>query len=183
MLGGVHPVAGRGCPTRWHRAQLPGRARPGDRQLMGLMDIEEFPTNVRPAGRFADPSGSVGMVEAGIAIGLQGASEDRQVLPRMLARSIRDVVEEHGRLLRAAGQLNVPDVGPQPPGSRPAFFGRQRRHQRVVGMQLCAAHHVCAQPLEQRGQQRGTTADPVGECRSLNLDAIACVDIGLPVQR
>ena len=146
------------------------------------MDVEEFPPDMRPAGGVADPSGLVEVVEAGIAVGLQRASEGFQVLPRMLALAIRGLLEEHGWRLRAAGWSIIPDIRPQPSGLGLAFSRRQHRYRHVVGMQLGGRHDIRTQSLDQRGEQGGTAADPVGQRGAFNLDTVAGVDLGLPVQ-
>ena len=50
-------------------------------------------------------------------------------------------------------------------------------------MQLVGALHVLAQGFDQRGEQPGAGAHPVGQRRAFQLDAFAREDRALPVER
>ncbi len=69
----------------------------GDGGVVGDLDVVELAAHMRPAGRLADAAGVVKMMEAGVAIGLQGPGEAVQMPARMLAFAVRRVGEPHRR--------------------------------------------------------------------------------------
>ena len=57
------------------------------------------------------------------------------------------------------------------------------RHGCVVGMDHGTGHDVLSNLPGQRPDQRRSLADPFGEQRAVEADAVACIDLGLAIER
>ena len=99
----------------------------------------------------------------------------------MLAAAIAGVEEQRRRWVLAAERAIVANVGPEAPGH--GFVLRQHRHGRVVAVEAPAGKTCAADQLDERRQRGAAGADPVGQRRDLQLDALAGIDLALPVQR
>ena len=126
-------------------------------------------------------AGLVEPVEPGIGIGLQDPGIVVQMPLGMLAGAVARV-EEHRRRRSGAGErLVVAHIDPQ------AAFARlvlgQYRHRRVVAVHAIAGKHMGADQLVERPQQDGAAADLVGQRRHAEIDALARIALGLPVER
>ena len=75
--------------------------------------------------------------------------------------------------------------GPPPKAARSpsAQARREHRHRGVVSMKHLACTDVAADRFGERGQQEHHLAHPVGHQRAIELDALASIDLALPVQR
>lgn len=150
---------------------------------MGDMDLVELAPCVRPAGDFDDRSAFVEMLEASIGVGLERTAVELQVLAWVLALAIGREGEPHGGCGRIARWSVVADVGPEPSGLGPAVARREHWNRRVVGMKLARGHDMIANSFNQRSQQFAGCAHPSGECRAIQVDAFAGIDLRLPVER
>ena len=138
---------------------------------------------MRPARRLLHLAAVVEAVEPAIAVGLQHAAEPGEMRLGMLGPAVRAVAVEHGGRGRAAMRPLVAEIGPEPAGAGLAEARGEDRHRRVVGMQHGARQDMPGQRIDQRPQQRRRLADPIGQGRALQLDALAGVDLALAVQR
>ena len=89
------------------------------------MNIEEFAPHMRPAGGLDNPSAGEQLVEPGIAVGVNDATEVLQMGLRMLAFAIGRVEEQSGRRPRAGKRPLIANIGPQPAGLGLAGAWRQ----------------------------------------------------------
>ena len=146
------------------------------------MDVEELASDVRPAGGLGDAVAGEQLLEASIAVGMDDAAEVLQMRLRVLALAVGRVEEQRCRRPRAGERPLVADVGPQPPGLGLAGTRRQDRHRRVVDVQRLRTHHLGSKRVDQRLERRGRRADPAGQGRGLQADALAGEDLGLAVE-
>ena len=99
----------------------------------------------------------------------------------MLAAAIGRVEVDRRRRVGAAERPVVAHVGPQPPGAGLALG--EHRHGRVVGVDALGGEHVGADRLDQRHQGRRRGADPVGQRRDVERDALAGIGRALAGER
>jgi hypothetical protein len=145
------------------------------------MNVEELAPHMGPAGRFGDAVAGVQLIETGVAIGVDDTGEVFEVGARMLALAVGRVAEQRRRRALAREGPLVADIDPQPAGL--GLAGTRRQHRRVVDMQAVRRRHFGGERIDQRRQGRGRSADPAGQGRGLQADTLACVDLGLAVQR
>ncbi len=150
--------------------------------LVGV-DVVELAPHVSPASSLNDVTALVYPAEAGVGISLQSSAEGLQVCNRPFALAVRRVLEPHCRWPVISGGSIISDVRPQPPGFRRSPARLQHRHRRVVGVQLCAREHVFAECSDQRVYEPRSAPKPVRPSRSVDFHALACVDLGLAIQR
>lgn len=155
----------------------------GKRRAVGHVDVVELAPHVRPAGRLHDPAILVERTEAGIAVGLQDATEGGQMRARMLALAVGRVAIPHRRRRAAAGRAVIAHVGPQAARLGAAAPRIEHRHRGVVGVNLVAANHVAANGSRQGCEQPCGLAHPIGERGPLELNAGTPVDALLAIQR
>jgi hypothetical protein len=120
---------------------------------------------------------------AGIAIDLQHASEALEMGCRTLGLAVRRVDIGDRRRRRSAPRSVVTRVGPELAGLGPPSAGIEHRGRRLVGEQLGRSAQLVEQPGVQWSQPPRTPADPVGERRAVEIDSLAGIDLGLPVER
>ena len=72
---------------------------------------------------------------------------------------------------------------PKPAGLGLAGARRQHRHRRVVAMQRRRRHDVVADRLDQRRGDPDRLADPVRQHGAVEIDAVAGINVGLPIER
>ncbi len=137
---------------------------------------------VRHAGSL-DHAAVIQPGEAGIAVGLQDATERAQMRPRMLALAVRRVAVEHRRRCGAGEGTIVPHIGPQPRRACPPQAGFQHRHHGIIGMHPLAGHHMPRQGVHQGADQPRHLPHHVGQGRARQIDVRAGVDLGLAMQR
>jgi hypothetical protein len=102
---------------------------------------------------------------------------------RMLGLAIRRIAIDHRRRRPTPERALVAQVDPKPPGLGLARTGGQNRHRRIVHVQLLGRHHMVGNGFHQRRSERGDLADPRRHDGPIELDAFACVDAGLPIER
>ena len=142
----------------------------------GLVHVEELASRMRPAGQFGDATGKQRLVAAVIV-------DQQRTLPvveearRMLAGAAGAVIEQDDR--RTIGGTVRKEVG--------AFGLASARvelcHRRLVGVQHGRVEQAGAQGIDQRLQRQADHADPFGQRRARQCDAVAREDRFLPVQR
>ena len=113
------------------------------------VDLVELAPRMRPTRGFADPSGVIEVVEAGVRVGLQSAEGLLKVPLRMLALTVWRVDEPNGRRSRVCGRATIANLGPQPAGLGPAQSWREHRHGSVVRVQLASGEYVLAHGINQ----------------------------------
>ena len=99
----------------------------------------------------------------------------------MFATACWRVVIERCRCRAAAERRIVADIRPQSAGH--AFILGQHRHRRVVGMNALGGENVLFDLVNKRLQRGTACANPIGERRDIEIDAVVGVDLALPVQR
>ena len=77
----------------------------------------------------------------------------------------------------------IAGVDPEPAGLGAAAAGIEHRDRRVVGEQRLRGEDVLGEPRLQRLQPPAGAANPVGERRAIELDALPGEDLALPVER
>src|SRR5262245_15093098 len=118
-----------------------------------------------------------------ISVGMQVAGERGQMRPAMLPLAVRGVMVDHGRRRRSAVRTLVAQVRPEATGFGLTVARCKHFDGVVVGVDYGPRHNVLFDLLGQRLQQPCRLAHPVGEQGAIKLDAIARVDLGLPVER
>ena len=161
-------------------AGLPLRTLPGD-----VGQFEELAPGVAPAQRAGHrPRSAISPVEvvvAAIGIGLQDAPPAREMPIGVGLLPVAGEEEQRGRRCAAGEGAVVADIGPEPRGPRPA--PGQQRHGRVVAVQAVGRQHMLRDQGMERLQRDGGMADLVGQGGQAEIDALARVALGLPVQR
>ena len=163
-----------GWRSRNVRRYLPHLPEPG--QLIML------PTAMAPAPGFDDRTGlptfdiECIVPRVGVDFGVV-----RELPLRVFALAGRRVVIHHSRCCLPSEGPVVTHVTPQAP--RAAFAFCQHRYRCVVVVDALGRMHMRLDRITQRHQCRGRCADPVGQRRDIKLNALACVDLTLPVER
>ena len=102
----------------------------------------------------------------------------------MLALAVGRVAVEHGGRRRSGMRALVAQIDPQAAGLGLAVAGRQHGHRRVVGMDHAARHHLLANPVGERPQQpRRSLPTQSARVRTVEIDAVAGIDLGLAIER
>ena len=107
----------------------------------------------------------------------------RQMSSRPLGPAIRTVEIDRRRRIGSAPGPVIAGVDPEPAGLGAAAAGIEHRDRRVVGEQRLRGEDVLGEPGLQRLQPPDGSADPVGERRAIQLDALPGEDLALPVER
>ena len=122
--------------------------------------------------------GIVELVEPGIGVGLQDPGVAGQMPARMLAAAVARVEEDRRRRRRAAERPVVAHIGPEPAGDGLASWPAPAPWCRRRG---CARRRAHARRIsvDQRRQRRRAGADPVGQRRDVEIDALAGDSVSL----
>ena len=157
----------------------------GERSARHLGQLEQLAPAVRPTRGLGDrPGFSTRLVQGvvpGIGVGLQDAGIAGQVPVRVLGGPVPRVAEHRRRGCRPAEGPVVADIGPDPAGDRLA--PGQHGDGGVVAVQPLGGEHVGVDQGHERGQVGGAGADPVGDGRDAELDALQGIGLALAVQR
>src|SRR5256885_8623309 len=103
-------------------------------------------------------------------------------MPRgVFAVAIARVKERRRRRSRAGEGPIITHIDPYPAGDRLAFG--QNRDRRVVAVKAFGAEDVPPDQLDERGKAGGAGADPIGQGRYVEIDALTGIAFALPVQR
>jgi hypothetical protein len=166
------------------RVDLPHRLG-GERGAGHFGQLEQLAPAMGPTRCLRDrpwfACGRVELAEPGIGIGLQDALIARQVPLRVFPGPVAGVAE-HGRRRRRPREGSiVAHIGPEPPRDRPA--AGEHRHCGVIAVQAFGGEHMGVDQRHQRRERGGAGADPVGDGRDAELDALSGVGLALAVQR
>ena len=102
---------------------------------------------------------------------------------RPLRLSVRRVDVGDDRRVGAAPWSVIARISEELTGFGPAAAGIEHRRRRLVGEQLRGRPQPIEQPLMNRAQQEGGPSDPVGQCRAIEVDALAGINLRLAIQR
>ena len=122
----------------------------------------------------------VEFIEPGIGVRLQDARIQGKVAARMRAAAITRIMEHGGRCGGTAERAVVAHVGPEAPGD--GFRARQHRHRGVVAVDALGREHMRTDQHHKRHQRRRAGADPVGQGRDTQVDALAGKSLALPIE-
>lgn len=118
-----------------------------------------------------------------VAIDLQDALEAGEMAEQPLGFAVGCIdVGDAGRIEAAPGPV-VGGISPELAGLGAPSTGIEHRHRRLVGEQLGSRAKHSEKALMQGAQMEGGMPNPVRQCRSIESDALAGIDLGLPVQR
>src|SRR6516164_6182331 len=148
---------------------------------MRLVEVIEVTATVSPAGGLLNTTVFIETTEAGVSVCLQSAMKRFQMCDGVFTLAIGRVGKPHRRGGRVACRSVVAHIGPQTPGLGLALARCQYRYRCFIAVQFPAAHYIAAQRFYQRRQRTTRGTDPIGQCRALQLDAAALVDLGLSV--
>jgi len=153
--------------------------RPG---ALGL--VKKLAAHMDDVSLFASLSLTKQPIEPGVAVGMNGASIAREMIDRVLALAVHaELVPGTGRSRPTPGAL-IAHVAPESGG-----FGlcRVRPHLQLYGGVVCKQGwprpDQFADVFGQRLQQGRCASDPVAERGAMQIDPLARVDPGLPLQR
>ena len=147
-----------------------------------------MPTGMRPARRVGDgwwreASRSRQGLIACVGIGLDHPAEPGEMLTGPFAFAVRaEAIERRRCTVPAPGPL-IDQVGPKAAKLGPTVAGGQHLDRRVVGMDDRRRHHMGADQTGQGGHPPGGMADPIGQGRALDRDALARQDCRLAIER
>ncbi len=155
----------------------------GDDRALRLEDIGELAPDMGHAGDFIDTTGSVELVEPGIAVRVHPALVPGQVFGGVLALAIDGELIPCRWWVGAAPWPFVANIGPDPGGL--AFAGALHLHLQggVVGKDRLAALNMAPDHISQWFQQCRRFADPVGQGRAVEINAVAIEYPGLAIER
>jgi hypothetical protein len=157
----------------------------GDRRLSLFHQVDKLPPAVAPAGRFKDrsrlPLSLVELVVSIKGIGLHEAQIAGKMALRMLPGTTARVIEHCRRWVFAAKRPVIANIGPDPAGDSLQFC--EHGHRRVVGVDAFRGHDVGPDRLNNWGKRHHAGADPIRQCRDIDLDPFASKSRTLPVQR
>ena len=145
----------------------------GDRRLGELRQVEEVAPPVCPARGFHHRRGLAALSEgvvAGKRVGLHDARPGNEYLARILAVARGRVVKQCRRRPLAAERPIVAHVDPEP--ARARLDLGEHLYGGVVDIQALGGEHVPAKLGEDGVEGCDASADPVGEGRDVELDAL-----------
>jgi len=102
---------------------------------------------------------------------------------RPLGLSVGRVDVDDARRISAAPWSIVARIGPELTGLGAPTARIEHWRRRLVSKQPGRSLELDEQPLVNRAQKPGGAADPVGKRRAIEVDPLAGVDLGLPVER
>lgn len=118
-----------------------------------------------------------------VAIDLQDALEAGKMAEQPLGLAVGCIdIGDAGRIEAAPGPV-VGGIGPELAGPGAPSTGIEHRHRRLVGEQLGPRSKHREKALMQRAQMEGGMPNPIRQGRSIESDALAGIDLGLPVER
>ena len=91
-------------------------------------------------------------------------------------------IGDGGRVRAAPGPV-VAGIGPELAGLGAAASGIEHRGGGLVGKQFWRLLQPREQPLMHRPQEEGCPPDPIGQGRAIQVEALAGVNLSLPIQR
>src|SRR3954452_8405949 len=155
----------------------------GNGPRAGCGEFIETAAHMCPAERQFDVTALGHHTIAGISVDLQDSLEAGQMRNRPLGLAIWRVdVDDYGRI-GAAPRPIVACIGPELAGFGAAATGIENRRRRLIRKELPRTLQRGEHALMDRTQQPRGTADPIRHGRTIEYDALAGVDLRLPVQR
>src|SRR5262249_7722683 len=148
-----------------------------------LEEFVEVAPRVRPTSGQDDIAAFLQPLEAGIAVNVQNAGELFQMRRRTFGLAIWREHIDSGRRRRSAPRSLIACVHPKPSGLGATATRIEHRNRRIVGKQMIRRKDICAEPLAQRVEPPAGAPNPSGERRTIELNAVTCKDLRLPVQR
>jgi hypothetical protein len=154
-----------------------------DRRVGGLRDL------VKPASCMAPTCGEHNValagqgLEASIAFHVQNAPEVFEMRSRTLSLAVRCKHTDRSRWLRSTPGALLAGIDPETSSLRSPATGIEHRDRCVVGKQMIGGKHAFGQPLMQFLKPPTGTADPSGQRRTREIDAVAGEDLRLPIKR
>ena len=159
----------------------------GERGVAALGDLVEVAPDVAPAvgkrHRTAVASGIGQRVVGRVGVDLENAAEPRERPDGMLGAAAGGVEIDHGGRIGTGPGPVVARDRPEIAGLGPPAPRVEHRRPGLVHEQLGRAFEVLEQTLVQRAELGGGAPDPVREGRAIELDALAGVDLALPIER
>src|SRR6266581_4299814 len=114
---------------------------------------------------------------------MQDALEVRKMRYRPLGLAIRRKQVDRSWRFRSAPRSLLAGINPKTSGLRTSAAGIEHRGRRVVGKQMVGGKHVFGQTLMQCLEPPASAADPSGQRRTREIDAVAGEDLRLPIKR
>jgi hypothetical protein len=102
---------------------------------------------------------------------------------RMFSLAVFGISKPHGRGGGLCRGPIIAHIGPEAAGLGPAVAGCKYRNWRVVAVDLRSSQDMLPDLIDQRRDQFTRCADPAGKCRAIEIDTLACENLGLPVKR
>ena len=159
----------------------------GDRGVAALGDLVEPAPDVGPTiGQDHRAPGTPGISQrlvGGVAVHLKDAVEPGQWLDGMLGAAAGGVEIGDRRWIAAAPWPVVAGDRPEVAGFGSLASRIEHRCASLVHEQLGRAFEMLEQPLTQGVELGRGTADPIRQGRAIEDDALASVDLALPVER
>ena len=128
-------------------------------------------------------AGSIEIVEPGIAVRVHPALVVGQMLCRMLALSIDGELIPCRRWIIARPGPLVADIGPDTGGLCSALAGCLHLDRGVIRKDRLPALNMAPDRVGQRLQQCRRFANPVGQRRTIKVNAVSIEYLALPVER
>ena len=102
---------------------------------------------------------------------------------RMFALAIFRISKPDGGCSGLCRGPIIAHIGPETTGLGPTVAGCKYRNRRVVTMDLRSSQDMLPDLIGQGCDQFARCTDPTGKCRTIEIDAFACKDLRLPVER
>ena len=154
-----------------------------DGRARGLGHLIEFAPCVAPTRGEYDIASAGDALKSSVAIDVQTALEVREVRHRPLGFAIWRKQVDRRRRFRAAPTPLFASIDPKTAGLGSSSSRIEHGYRRVVGKEVVRGKHVPAQPFVQGFEPPARTADPAGERRTTEIDAVSCEDLRLPIER
>jgi hypothetical protein len=148
-----------------------------------LSDLVELSPSVRPAGGENDISITGQPLESRVTINVQDTFESFEMRHRTFGLAVRREQIDRSWWCGTAPRPLVAGIDPQPSRLCAPASWIEHRDWRVVGKQVVRGEHVLAQSLVQRFQPPACAADPSGQRRTSEIDAVTSEDLRLPIKR
>ena len=147
------------------------------------MDIVELASRVSPTRYLINASISIQVMQARIGVRLQSSGVVLEMLPRMFALAVCGISEPNGRSSGLCRGPIIANIGPETADLSPAVAGCKHRNRRVIAVDLQSSQNMLPDLIDQGRNQFAGCAHPAGKCGAIEIDALACKDLRLPVER
>src|ERR1700739_4870544 len=143
------------------------------------MQVVELPAGVGPTGCQHDTAAHGQPFESGVTINLQNAAESFEVRGGSLRLAVGAVEVDGGRRVWSAPRPIVARIDPQSAHFGAATAWVEHRDRRVIGEYLARPKNMRGHTRLQRLEPPARTANPVGQGRTIDLDAMSGEDLSL----